>query len=342
MNRQKRILIFELNWMGDILFSHPFLRAIRKAYPEAYIACVVVPEYADLFTNNPWINEVHILSDNNKISSLYEKIAFARIIKQGEYDTCFFLKPSNTKSIIAVFAGIRERIGFVGKNAALTKAVEIPEGERHRADIILSLAGAAGVTEADGTYEYAVSDIDKTHADAILHEKKAGIRYMVGINPGGNWDAKKWSSNNFVRVARKLLLRFDDIEIMITGAEKDSKLAEKMVEDIDSDRCYSVAGETGLKELAELFRRCTLVISADSGPLHLASAVKTATIGLFGPTSHNITGTIGKGRNIIIQNKVDCEIPCYEKECGKKYACMESITVEEVFNTAEKVLSENI
>jgi len=328
--------------MGDILFSHPFLRAIRKAYPEAYIACVVVPEYADLLTNNPWINEVHVLSDNNKISSLREKISFTRIIKGGEYDTCFFLKPSNTKSIIAAFAGIKERIGFVGKNGTLTKAVEIPKGKRHRADIILSLAGAVGVTEADGTYEYVVSDIDKAHADAILHKKKAGVRYIIGINPGSNWEAKKWLSNNFVRVARKLLLRFDDIEIMITGAEKDSKLAKKMVEDIDSDRCYSVAGETGLKELAELFRRCILVISADSGPLHLASAVKTTTIGLFGPTSHEITGTIGKGKNIIIQNKIDCKIPCYEKECKKKYVCMGSITVEKVFDVAEKVLSKNI
>ena len=87
MSEPKRILVFELNWLGDILFSFPFLRAVRSAFPEAYIACVVVPRYADLLINNPWINDVHALSDNNSITSIGEKIAFVHMIRKEKYDT---------------------------------------------------------------------------------------------------------------------------------------------------------------------------------------------------------------------------------------------------------------
>ncbi|MCK5450874.1 MAG: lipopolysaccharide heptosyltransferase II [Candidatus Omnitrophica bacterium] len=342
MEKQKRILIFELNWLGDILFSFPFLRAIREACPDAYIACAIVPRYVDLLKNNPWINEVHALSDNNKITSLSEKIAFTRMVRREKYNTSFFLKPSGTKTIIASFAGISERIGFAGKNSSLTKEVEKPGDEYHRADVMLALAGAFGIDKADGTYEYFISDIDREHADNILRDVGGGARRMVGMNPGGNWDAKRWPQENFVRLARKLLLRFEDIEIMVTGARKDVNLADKMVESIDFDRCYSVAGKTGLNELAGLFRECNLVISADSGPLHLAAATGVTTIGLFGPTSHKLTGTIGKGKNIIIHNKIDCKVPCYEENCVKDHICMKSITVKQVFSAAEKVLSEKV
>jgi lipopolysaccharide heptosyltransferase II len=336
--RSKRILIFELNWMGDILFSFPFLRAIRKAFPDAYIECVVVPRYVDLLINNPWINDVHVLSDDNKLSSIREKIAFVRMIGKEKYDTCFFLKPSRIKAVMAILSGIPERIGFAEKDAPLTSKVEMPAGQLHRADQILALAGAVGVTEADGTYEYFISEEDEERASVLLREAGGGIRRMVAINPGGNWEAKRWPAKNFIRLTKGILNRFDDVEIMISGSKHDTKLAHDMVSKIGDNRCYTLAGKTGLNELASLFKRCALVISADSGPLHLASATGVTTIGLFGPTSYKITGPRGKGENIIIYRDVSCEVPCYVKACNRDHMCMKSITVDEVFNAAKSVL----
>ena len=335
----KRILIFELNWMGDILFSFPFIRAIRKIFPNAYIECVVVPRYVDLLINTPWINDVHVLSDSNKFSSISEKIAFIRMIKKEKYDICFFLKPSRIKTVMALLAGIPERIGFAGKEAPLTKKVEMPSEHMHRADQILALAGAVGVTQADGTYEYFLSEEDEERAGILLHGAGGGIRRMVAVNPGGNWEAKRWPTGNFVRLAKGILNRFDDVEIMITGSKKDIKIAQDIVSNVRDNRCYMLAGKTGLNELAVLFKRCSLVISADSGPLHLASAVGCTTIGLFGPTSYKITGPRGKGENIVIQKDIDCKVPCYVKTCDRDYICMKAITVNEVFNAAKRVLS---
>ncbi|MGB2601063.1 MAG: lipopolysaccharide heptosyltransferase II [Candidatus Omnitrophota bacterium] len=336
----KRILVFELNWLGDILFSFPLLRALRKAYPEAYIACTVVPRYVDLLVNNPWINDVHALSDTNSLSSLGEKLAFIGMIRKERYDMCFLLKSSRTKAVMAALAGIRERIGFTGKDASLTNLVEMPMGHIHRADQILALAGAVGVTNADGTYEYFVSDEDTERAEAVLHEVGGGLRRMIALNPGGNWAAKRWPRDNYIQLGKMLLDRFDDLEVMITGAKKDIDLAKEIVERVGSERCYSVAGKTGLNELAVFFKRCDLAISADSGPLHLASAVGTTTIGIFGPTSSEITGPRGRAKNIVLAKNVECKIPCYVKNCDRDHYCIISINAEEVYDAAVDVLLE--
>ncbi|MFH1552774.1 MAG: glycosyltransferase family 9 protein [Candidatus Omnitrophota bacterium] len=336
--KPERILIFELNWMGDILFSFPFIRAVRKTFPEAYIACTVVPRYVDLLANNPWINYVHALSDSNSILSIIEKLEFIGMIRKEEYDTCFMLKPSRVKTVMAVLSRIPERIGFAGKNAPLTKEVQLPMDHVHRADQILSLASAVGVEKADGTYEYFVSEEDEERADTALREAGGGVLRTVAINPGGNWPAKRWPTENFVKLAKMLLERFGDIEVMVSGAEKDIELTREIVAEVGSDRCYTVAGKTGLNELAVLFKESDIVISADSGPLHLASAIGVTTVGLFGPTSYKITGPRGRGKNIVIYKDVGCEVPCYIKECDKDYACMKAITPDEVFKAAEKVL----
>ncbi|MFH1846390.1 MAG: lipopolysaccharide heptosyltransferase II [Candidatus Omnitrophota bacterium] len=339
MQKQKRILIFELNWLGDILFSFPFLRAIRKVFPEAYITCVVVPRYADLLVNNPWINDVHVLQDKNSIWSLGQKISFIKMIRREKYDTCFFLKPSRIKTIIALCAGIKERIGFKGKDVPLTETVELEKQGLHRADVFLALAGAAGMDEADGSYEYFLSEKNKEHAEELLHKEGGGTRRMVAVNPGGNWDAKRWPEENFRELVSRILKRFDDVEVVITGAKKDVHLANELAGAGENNRCYAVAGKTGLNELADIFRRCELVISADSGPLHLASAVGATTIGLFGPTSSVITGPRGKGKNIVIHKDCSCGIPCYKEDCDKDFVCMRAISVDEVFDEVCGILN---
>jgi lipopolysaccharide heptosyltransferase II len=341
MNKEKRILIFELNWMGDILFSFPFIRAIRGAFPKSYISCIVVPRYVDLLAHNPWINYVHALSDNNKISSIKEKMAFIRMIRKEDYDTCFLLKPSSSRAVMAVLAGIPERIGFAGKKAPLTVEVDKPSGNLHRTDQLLSLAGAVGVTQADGTYEYFFGEENGEKANALLHEVGGGVHRIIAVNPGGNWEPKRWPTKNFIELVKKILTDLNDIEVMVTGAKKDIELGESIVRAADDKRCYSVAGKTRLNELAALFKKCSLVVSSDSGPLHLASALRTTTIGLFGPTSHKITGPRGRGKNIVIAKEVDCEIPCYVEECDREYACIKAISVDEVFKAAEKALTEN-
>ncbi len=338
-HKPEKILIFELNWLGDILFSFPLLRALRSEFPQAYISCAVVPRYAGLLAHNQWISDTHILSDDNRIGTIGEKLSFTRMIAKERYDICLFLKPSSTKTVMAFLAGIHERIGFVGKKSPLTTEVEMPRGETHRADQLLALAAAMGIKTADGTYEYFIDEeyIDK--ADDLFHKEGRGVNRIVALNAGGNWGPKRWPAGNFVKLAKMLLERFEDIEIMLPGSSKDLRLTQQIVSEVGAERCYTFAGRTDLNELAAFFKRASLVVSADSGPLHLASATGASTIGLFGPTSHKMTGPRGRGRNIIIQSDIPCRIPCYVERCAMDHECMRSITPERVFAEAERVLA---
>jgi len=260
------------------------------------------------------------------------------MLRRERYDTCFMLKPSKTKALMASMAGIPERISFAGKNASLTQVVEMPKDVLHRADQILALAGILGVEEADGSYEYFLHEEDEDKADDLIHGFCKGFDKTVVFNPGGNWDIKRWPARRFVELGKKILKEYKDVEIMVTGAEKDILLAKGIVHEIRDYRCYQVAGKTGLNVLAAVFKRCSLVISADSGPLHLASAVETPTIGIFCPTSPQLTGPRGKGENIVIIGKTSCNVPCYTEGCKNCIRGMEQIDAEMVFKKVVQIL----
>lgn len=338
-HQPQKILIFELNWLGDILFSFPLIRALRNSFPGAYISCAVVPRYADLLAYNPWVSDIHVLSDDNDVRTLGEKLAFVNVIGKEKYDTCFLLKPSSTKTVMAFLAGITTRVGFSGKAGPLTVEVEPPAGRVHRIDQLLALAGAMGIKEADGTYEYFVTEEYEEKMGELLLKEKRGTHRMAVLNPGGNWGPKRWPADNFVKLGKMLLQRFNDIEVMIPGAANDLGLAQRIVSEIGPERCYTLAGRTGLNDLAALFKRASLVVSADSGPMHLASAVGAPVIGLYGPTDHKLAGPRGKGLNVVIQSNIPCKVPCYVENCGLDHECMKAITPEQVFREAERVLA---
>ena len=338
MYKRKKILIFELNWLGDILFSIPFLRTIRQTYPDAQISCAVVPRYKALLENSRYVDNVYTLSDRNTFVSVWEKCVFACKIAKEKYDLCFLIKPSRTKSFIAKMAGIPERIGFEGKKDFLTKSVCLSEDEDHRAQTILNLAKSVTEVGSDIWYDFPVLDQDKVRIKHLLEKTYEEKRRIVVLNAGGNWDAKRWAADNFVTLAKCILSYGEDIEIVMTGAEKDADYVDDIVTRIADQRCHSVAGKTALGVLAALFASAELVVSADSGPIHLASAVGTPTVSLFGPTSPDVTGPLGKGRNIVLHHEIECAVPCYVDECDKSYKCMAKITPEEVFKAVKEEL----
>lgn len=339
IHQPQKILIFELNWLGDILFSFPFIRALRKSFPGAYISCAVVPRYAELLAYNPWVSDIHVLSDDNDIRTLGEKLAFINIIRKEKYDTCFLLKPSSTKAMMALLSGIPTRVGFSGKKSSLTVEVDLPKEKIHRIDQLLALASAIGIKEADGAYEYFVTEEYEEKMVALLLKEGRGAHRMVVLNPGGNWGPKRWTSDNFIRLGKMLLERFEDVEIMVSGAAKDLGICQHIASGIGPERCYTLAGRTGLNDLAALFKKASLVVSGDSGPMHLASAVGAPVVALYGPTDHRLAGPRGKGLNIVIQSKIRCEVPCYAEKCDLDYECMSLITPTQVFDEAEKILS---
>lgn len=337
-----RILIINVNWIGDVIFTTPFIRAVREANPGAYIACLLHPRCCEMLESNPRLNEVIIYDEEGKHRGLLGKLALINSLRKKRFDTAFILHRSFTKALVAYLSGIRQRIGYPTKRRAilLTKVAEEPAGEAlHKVEYFLNLARAVGIEAQDASYEFFIEDSDRRSVRKLLESNGvAPDSLLVTICPGGNWDPKRWPKENFAKAADLIAEKFK-ARIAIAGAKKDIALAEdirKMMRSLPLITC----GRTTLKELGALVERSGLVVANDTGPMHIAVAMGSKVIALFGPTSPAITGPYGKGKYRVISKHDECEIPCYDFTCSDN-RCMAAITVGDVLNAAEGLLAES-
>ena len=326
----KRILIINVNWLGDTLFATPLIRALRDAYSDAYIAVFTHPRCREILEGNPSINEIIIYDEQREHRYLLAKFSIISHLKSKRFDAVFILRRSLTRTMLVFLAKIPERIGYVNKKTGLllTKKIPQPHRDLHRVEYFLGLARAIGLQPKSVNYEFFVSEKDIEKADEIL--KSEGISEegdFIAINPGGNWGLKRWPVENFARLGDEIFNR-DATKVVLTGAEKDIDLC-KTIYSLMENKPVLLCGKTDLKVLGAIFKKAIWVISNDSGPMHITIGVKTPLIALFGPTSPSITGPYGDGIYKVLQKDVDCPIPCYNLDC-KDNRCMKAITVEDV------------
>ena len=337
----RTILIVNVNWLGDVLFSTPFIRAVRNNFPDAYIACMVVPGCREILEGNPNINEV--IGYDEKRAGLFGSIKIIRLLRQRRFDTVFLLHRSFTRALLAYLSGITERIGYYTSKRAflLTKKPVPPAGVLHRARFYLGLLEAVGLKTDDNGCDFFIGPQDDKWAEDFLKKNgvKPGERIIV-FNPGGNWLPKRWPAGNFGMLAEKIARRFGDkARILISGSKKDLELTGR-IRKYAGPNAIVACGEASLKETAALFKRSDLVISGDSGPLHIAVSAGANTIGLFGPTSPEITGPYmadPEKAAVLRKDIIRCKIPCYKSDCPD-YGCMSAITPQEVLEVVERFI----
>ena len=333
----KRILIIEVNWIGDVLFTTPAIRAIRENNPGAFIAAMVVPRCVEMLEGNPHINEIIIYDEAGAHKGLFGKLAFVRQVKAMGFDIAVSFHRSMTRMLLAYLAGIPRRAGYatLKRSWLLTDPVRQPDKLPHRVEYFLDIAKAVGAQTANRDYEFFIPEEATERADALL--KNIGIskddKFFV-INPGGNWPQKRWPKENYAKLAAELK-RIYGKDIVITGSQSDIPLAEEIIKQ-SNDSAKSLCGRTSLKELGAVLKRADLVAANDSGPMHVAVSQRAPTIALFGPTSPGITGPYGSSDYIVLSKWGQCEVPCFN--LCKTYRCMEAITVDDVLAAADKLL----
>lgn len=330
---RERILIVEVNWMGDVLFSTPAIRAIRKKHPGAFIAVLVVPRCKDVFYGNNYLDEVIVLDEDGRHNGFWGKLRLIRDIKVRRFNIAYLFHRSLTRAFCVFLAGVHTRVGYDNKKSSflLTEKVALPKEDIHRSDMYYHIVSKTGVPASEGYYDFFVSLDNKMYITEML--KKFHIepsKKLAVLHVGGNWELKQWPKENFVKLIDSLK-KDHGFEVVISGSFLDYKRAEEIASAVIS-KPHIACGLTTLQQLGALFQRADFVISADSGPMHIAVAVGARTLALFGPTSSKITGPLGRGDFFVIQNpnpNPQCIIPCYNLECANN-ACMSSITVEQV------------
>lgn len=336
----KRILVFNVNWLGDVLFSTAAFRALRQAYPDAYIACIVHPRAKEILQGNPNLDEIIVFDEKDKEKHLLNKFKFVSKLAKKNFDTVYMFHRSVSRLMLMVMSNIPNRIGYKAKKRSfvlLTKRISLPKVKMHRVEYFLNILKTCGTPCEAKFYEFF---IDMASQKKILDFfQDQGINkgdLVIALNPGGNWFLKRWIPERFSELANSLIKEFK-AKIIITGSANDAALAESIGAGL-VERPIIACGKTSLKELGALLERCNLFISADSGPMHIAVSLGVPTIALFGPTSPEITGPIGKGKVKVIQKDVGCEIPCYKVDCQDS-RCMKAINTEDVLEAVREIIN---
>lgn len=341
MKERRRILIFNVNWLGDVLFSTAAIRNVRRNFPESFIACSIPGRCYQILEGNPYLDEIIIFDERTSHRSLKSKLAFIRFLRSKQFDTVILLHRSFSRTFLCRLAGIPERVGHYTRKRSLLLTTKVPAVDRHtlhRIDYYLHIIKGAGFTVQDKHLDLAVSPRDIHFVEDFLNGHCIEPQdSLVVLNPGGNWLSKRWPKEKWAELADRLIGELR-VPVVFTGAEKDSALVSQITS-LMRHEPVSSCGVFNLKQLAALAARADMFVTADTGPLHIASAMRSKRIcALFGPTSAALTGPYPAENAVIIQKDVGCLIPCYLDRC-KDQRCMQAISASEVFDAVKEGLA---
>lgn len=344
-----KIVVRGANWIGDSVMSVPALRALRQLFPDDEIALHTRSWAEGIFRDADFIDR--ILTYERPESSLKEVMGQARALKNERFDLAIIFPNSFASALTARFAGIPRRFGFSkeGRRLVLTDPVPIPEWKstRHEAYYYLELVRAVenGVLGTDSSARYEtttdlpVSDARQADTRDFLTRKGVDLsRPIVALGPGStNSMAKRWPYERFATVA-DLLHKEKAANIILLGGPDDVEVAAK-ISAMSRASLLDLTAKTSLGDAADILSVCDLMISNDMGLAHLAPAVGTATLVIFGPTNPVTTRPFSELAEVL-RVEVECS-PCMLRECPIDHRCMERVTVEQVFSAAVSKLESN-
>ncbi len=340
----KRILIVRTDRIGDVVLSTPTITAARKAFPDAYIAMMVSPGTREIVAGNPFLNEVVVFDKGLRHKGLSKTFGFAGWLRRRRFDLALILHSTARVNLICFLAGIPERVGYArGKlDFLLTKRMAYTKrlGEKHEAEYSLDLLRVLGVKAEMSPPVMVLREEDKEDADRLLRgEGWRDGRGFIVMHPGASCISKMWPLENFAKVGDILSRRFNLSVVLVSGPEQ-AALGNNVRALMNAD-ALSLCGKTSLGGLAALLGRARLFISNDSGPVHIACAVGTPVISIFGRNEKGLSplrwGPLGE-KSRVIHKDVGC-VECLAHNCKRGFLCLKSVTVEEVVEAAIKFLS---
>lgn len=336
------ILIVKLSAIGDVIQTLPSLAGLRQLYPDAHITWVVEEAAADLIRNHPDLDDVLISrrkSWSREIKSgrfkepLKEIRSFFKALRQRQYDLVVDFHGLFKSSVIVFLSRGKRKLGYDSfqELSGLFLNEKISEDmNKHAVDRYLDFLRYLGGKTDNAEFVLPSDKESEARVHKLLRKYNLEEKKFIAISPVALWETKLWNNEKFARLADLINERLR-IKVLFTGGEE--KSVGKITSMMTTEK-INLGGQTSLSELACLFRKAKMVISTDSGPMHLAAAVGTPVVALFGPTDPARTGPYGGGHRVI-KAQLPCS-PCFLKKCTTK-KCMEDISVEQVFAVVENI-----
>ena len=341
-----KILVIKLSAIGDVIHSLPFLEVLKMTFPFSTIDWVVEEDAAGIVQDHPDIDTLLVFprkgwikrfAKKNEYCSIGKEVAgFLKVLKKKRYDIVIDLQGLLKSGILTFIARGKRKIGLNGGREAssifINEKVVVPDPNIHALERYLYIARYLGATQPRWGGRVPIDATDTRYINDLLQ----GIdeKPLIAVNPMAKWETKLWGLDRFASLVDRIKETLG-AEVIFTGSESDRKPIETILSKMNT-RVLNFAGKSTLKELACLYERCAIVISTDTGPMHLAAAMNNpVVVALFGPTSPLKTGPYGP-RHRVLRTGIECS-PCFKKKCIDM-SCMKEITVDMVFNIVKEVL----
>ena len=334
----QRFLIFGPSWLGDAVMAIPTYRALRRAEPDARITVVARGPVADLYEAVPWVDEVVVYRRPRGVSRLAAYTGLIRRLREVRADTAIILPRSFGSAWTALLSDARRRIGYVasGRSFLLTDPVErSPDLQQtHRVHYLQHLLTALGLEPIPEPPSLELSEPALEAAERMLEPLRA-VGRLVALNPGANYgSAKQWPEERYAELAGRLL-EDPDTGIVLVGGPGDHSVCDWIDHSVSDPRMLDLSGRTSVPELAAVLDRCDFAVSNDTGAMHVAAAVDTPIVAIFGPTNPVTTAPYGD-RHVLLRDPVDCS-PCLLRECPIDHRCMTGVSVDSVFQACAEI-----
>ena len=342
----KRIIVRGTNWVGDAVMTIPALKQLRRLFPQAHITLATRAWAEGLFADADFLDALQV-HDGSGLRSVVQQV---RQWRKGNFDLALLFPNSLETALVASLARVPLRIGYAteGRQRLLTHPLALPEWRESKHEVFYYLKIVAELewllehkqtfleTQPDGSLE--VSDARKAEARNFLRAQgvDSGERgVLVALCPGSiNSRAKRWPAERYAALADRLIEEFGAAVVLVgSGAEVEVSLA---VSRQMGHKAAILTGETDLAQLVAILSLVDLLVTNDTGPAHIASALGRRTIVIFGPTNPLTTRPFSPYGEIVRQPP-DCA-PCMLRDCPIDHRCMTAITPDDIFNRAAAIL----
>lgn len=332
-----KILVIKLSSLGDVVLSSAALNAIREKYKDNYkITLLSAAASKEIFVNCPQVDELLVFSPKDKsIKGIYK---LASNLAKRNFDIVIDLQNNRLSHLLAFLSLAPKRYGYNNKklgfllNNGIKDDLPPTNPIAHQFRILKML----NIELKDYQLKLWPSVQDQAYIEQFLNTNWISKeQVLIGVNmfASKRWRTKAWPQEKIIRLCEQLALK--NMRVVLTGTEKDLKEAKQLQARVKNVKPIIACGKTSINQLACLISKCAVFVTADSAPLHIACAVGTAFVALFGPTD-STRHTAPNYRGIILKKDLSCN-PCYKTKC-KPHQCMEKITVGEVLEAIEKLV----
>jgi len=336
MEEPQNILVRMPNWVGDLVMATPVLTDLKAAFPKASITAMCRKPLCDLLKKDVSIDELFCFekpsNDFLRRKGLRDIIGK---VQTGKYDVGVLLTNSFSSAWWFWQGKVKRRIGYADhfRSFLLTDPVKLASDKEHLVDSFKKLLFPLCVPVSKTKPRLYLTEKEIEESKELLYQRGyvRGAK-IIGINPGAAYgSAKCWPPERFKAIAKKIIDEIDGY-VVFFGDTNTASLVKEISSGLPS-KVIDLAGVTNLRELACIIKDCNVLVTNDSGPMHIADALGTPLVALFGSTDSEITGPYEQRGNVI-KKDVECS-PCFKRTCPIDFRCMKGISVDEV---AQKVI----